>query len=182
MSEIDDLPDYEEDIITHDKLKKTIYKKPKKLPHYIIVGHGEVRETSTFKNTYNVILNYFCTRGNVMLGFIDKRDNLIEQMNKLCKKKIISKEILNYGEEIDNTEYSVSNENERKMFGIYSCDNLDYPIYSFDVGRIYTLEELLNYISNITIKIYNTNFFEVSIMGCRNIEGKTYIEPEEVYM
>ena len=26
MSEIDDLPDYEEDIITDDKLKKIIYK------------------------------------------------------------------------------------------------------------------------------------------------------------
>ena len=151
------------------------------MPHYIIVGHGQVRSYATFQNNYNATINYYCTRGNVMLGFIHHREFLIEQMNKLCNKNIISKERLKYGEEIDNTEFSATNEIEEGLFGIYICDNLDAPIYRFLLGRTYTLEELLRIIKNYTINYYNTDYFEVSIIACRPVDENPYIEPKEIH-
>ena len=46
MSAIDDLPDYEEYEEPSEKkykLDTKTYKRPDILPHYIIVGHGQVR-------------------------------------------------------------------------------------------------------------------------------------------
>lgn len=187
MSQVNDLPDYEEyedDEETFGKKYKLdikSYKRPEILPHYIIVGHGQVRSYATFQNIYKCNINYFCTRGNVMLGYIHNREYLIEQMNKMCKKNIIVKEILKYGEEIDNTEYSATNQIEEQLFGIYLCDNLDQPIFRFELGRIYTLEELLHFINNYTINYYNTDYFEVSIIGCRPVDENPYIEPKEIH-
>lgn len=188
MSEIDDLPDYQEDEEDEEASGKKYsldyiktYKRPKILPHYIIVGHGQVRSYSTFQNIYKCNINYFCTRGNVMLGYIHNRQYLIEQMNKMCNKNIIVKELIKYGEEIDNTEYSATNEIERQLFGIYVCSNLDAPIFRFDLTRIYTLEELLRIIRNYTIDYYNTDYFEVSIIGCRPVDENPYIEPREIH-
>ena len=188
MTSQDSLPDYEDiDEISEPLEKKyklndkKMYKKPAIIPHYIIVGHGQVREFSTFQNNYNATINYFCTRGNVMLGFIHHREFLIDQMNKMCNKNIISKETLKYGEEIDNTEYSATNEIEERLFGIYTCDNLDAPIYRFILGRRYTLEELLYFINNYTINTYQHNYFEVSILGCRPVDNKPYTIPTQVH-
>jgi len=183
MSE-DDLPDYEDSEELIEKklnLYTQTYKTPKILPHYIIVGHGQVRSYATFQNNYKCNINYFCTRGNVMLGYIHHKQYLIQQMNKMCKKNIIVKEILKYGEEIDNTEYSATNEIERQLFGIYACNNLDEPIFRFDLRRIYTLEELLYFINSYTIANYYTDHFEVSIIGCRPVDEIPYIEPKEIY-
>jgi len=185
MSEIDDLPEYEEEEESIGKkyrldVMKT-FKTPKILPHYIIVGHGQVRSYATFQNIYKCNINYFCTRGNVMLGYIHNRQYLIEQMNKMCNKNIIVKEVLKYGEEIDNTEYSATNEIEERLFGIYVCENLDAPIFRFDLSRTYTLEELLHNIRNYTINYYNTDYFEVSIIGCRPVDENPYIEPKEIH-
>jgi len=185
MSEIDDLPEYEEEEESIGKkyrldVMKT-FKTPKILPHYIIVGHGQVRSYATFQNIYKCNINYFCTRGNVMLGYIDNRQYLIEQINKMCNKNIIVKEVLKYGEEIDNTEYSATNEIEEQLFGIYVCGNLDAPIFRFDLTRTYTLEELLRIIKNYTINYYNTDYFEVSIIGCRPVDENPYIEPKEIH-
>ena len=98
MSQIDDLPDYEEDEEPIGKKYKVdsmnSYKRPEILPHFIIVGHGQVRSYATFQNIYKCNINYFCTRGNVMLGYIDNRQYLIEQINKMCNKNIIVKEVL----------------------------------------------------------------------------------------
>ena len=60
MSEIDDLPDYEEDIITHDKLKKTIYKKPKKLPHPISDDRQDGAQTRRHSQVWcaQLVINY----------------------------------------------------------------------------------------------------------------------------
>ena len=83
MSLIDDLPDYEEDDENFGKkykLDAKTYKRPDILPHYIIVGHGQVRSYANFKNIYNCSINYFCTRGNIMLGYIHNKQLLIEQM------------------------------------------------------------------------------------------------------
>lgn len=185
MSQIDDLPDYQEDEEPMEKKYKLdvmkSYKRPEILPHYIIVGHGQVRSYATFQNNYNATINYYCTRGNVMLGFIHHREFLIDQMNKMCNKNIISKERLKYGEEIDNTEFSATNEIEEGLFGIYICDNLDAPIYRFLLGRTYTLEELLHIIRNNAVNYYNTDYFEVSILGCRPIDENPYIEPKEIH-
>ena len=157
------------------------FKRPKFLPHYIIVGHGQVRSYATFQNIYKCNINYFCTRGNVMLGYINNRQYLIEQMNTMCNKNIIVKEVLKYGEEIDNTEYSATNEIEEQLFGIYVCGNLDEPIFRFDLTRTYTLEELLRIIRNYTINYYNTDYFEVSIIGCRPVDENPYIEPKQIH-
>ena len=184
MSQIDDLPEYEEDEESMGKKYKLdikTYKKPKIIPHYVIVGHGQVRSYATFQNIYNCNINYFCTRGNVMLGYLDNRQYLIEQMNKMCKKNIIVKEILKYGEEIDNTEYSATNEKEKQLFGIYICGNLDEPIFRFELGRIYTLDELLRFINNYTISNSYSNYFEVSIIGCRPVDENPYIVPKEIH-
>lgn len=185
MSQIDDLPDYEEDEEPMGKKYKVdsmnSYKRPEILPHFIILGHGQVRSYSTFQNIYRCNINYFCTRGNVMLGYIDNRQYLIEQMNKMCNKNIIVKEVLKYGEEIDNTEFSATNEIEQRVFGIYVCENLDAPIFRFDLSKTYTLEELLHNIRNYTINYYNTDYFEVSIIGCRPVDDKPYIEPKEIH-
>jgi len=91
MSE-DDLPDYEDSEEPIEKklnLYTQTYKTPKILPHYIIVGHGQVRSYATFQNNYKCNINYFCTRGNVMLGYIHHKQYLIQQMNKMCKKNIL---------------------------------------------------------------------------------------------
>ena len=185
MSQIDDLPDYEEyEEPIGKKYKLDVmktYKRPEILPHYIIVGHGQVRSYATFQNIYKCNINYFCTRGNVMLGYIHNRQYLIEQMNRMCNKNIIVKEVLKYGEEIDNTEYSATNEIEQQLFGIYVCSNLDAPIFRFDLTRTYTLEELLHIIRNYTINYYNTDYFEVSIIGCRPVDENPYIEPKEIH-
>lgn len=188
MTSQDSLPDYEDIDELSEPLEKKyklndkkIYKKPTIIPHYIIVGHGQVRSYATFQNNYNATINYYCTRGNVMLGFIHHREFLIDQMNKMCNKNIISKERLKYGEEIDNTEFSATNEIEEGLFGIYICDNLDAPIYRFILGRTYTLEELLYFINNYTINTYQHNYFEVSILGCRPIDENPYIEPKEIH-
>lgn len=185
MSQIDDLPDYEEyEEPIEKKYKLDVmksYKRPEILPHYIILGHGQVRSYATFQNIYKCNINYFCTRGNVMLGYIHNRQYLIEQMNRMCNKNIIVKEILKYGEEIDNTEYSATNEIEEQLFGIYICTNLDAPIFRFDLTRTYTLEELLHIIRNYTINYYNTDYFEVSIIGCRPVDENPYIEPKEIH-
>lgn len=157
------------------------YKRPEILPHYIIVGHGQVRTYATFQNIYKCNINYFCTRGNVMLGYIHNREYLIEQINRMCNKNIIVKEVLKYGEEIDNTEYSATNEIEQQLFGIYVCSNLDAPIFRFDLTRTYTLEELLRIIRNYTVEYYNTDYFEVSIIGCRPVDKNPYIEPKEIH-
>ena len=185
MSLIDDLPDYEEDGENFGKKYKLddakTYKKPDILPHYIIVGHGQVRSYATFQNIYKCSINYFCTRGNVMLGYIHNKQLLIEQMEKMCRKNITIKEILKYGEEIDNTEYSATNEIEEQLFGIYICGNLDDPIFRFELGRIYTLEELLYFINNYTISNYYTNYFEISVIGCRPVDEIPFIEPISIH-
>ena len=116
-----------------------------------------------------------------MLGFIHHREFLIYQINKMCNKNIISKETLKYVEEIDNTEYSATNEIEQQLFGIYICDNLDAPIYRFVLGRTYTLEELIYFINNYTINTHQHNYFEVSILGCRPVDNKPYIIPRELH-
>lgn len=186
MSEIDDLPEYEEEEEepTGKKYRLDVmktYKRPKILPHYIIVGHGQVRSYATFQNIYKCNINYFCTRGNVMLGYLHNRQYLIDQMSKMCNKNIIVKEVLKYGEEIDNTEYSATNEIEEQLFGIYACGNLDAPIFRLELTRTYTLEELLYIIRNYTINYYNTDYFEVSIIGCRPVDEKPYIQPKEIH-
>lgn len=188
---LEELADYEDiinnDKMNEDKLNKIIYKKPSdklktnKHPHYIIVGHGEVREGQTFVNKHNCNIHYFCRRGNIMLGYLNDREYLIEQMQKMCNKKIIEKENFCYGDEIDNTEYLAQTELETRLLGIYLCDNLDSPIYNFSLKRRYTLEELLDFINNYTKQIYNTNYFLVSILGCRAIQDKPYIIPNHIY-
>lgn len=190
MSTIDDLPDYEEIENLNDveesikkkfKLDKKKYKKPDIIPHYIIVGHGQVRSYAKFQNIYNCIINYFCTRGNLMLAYLHYRPYLIQQMENMCNRNIISKEILNYGEEIDNTEFSATNEIEANLFGVYSCDNLDMPIFNFELQRIYTLEELLSFLELYTIRNSYTNYFEVSIIGCRPVDEKSSLKPDKIY-
>lgn len=187
MSSINDLPDYEElDDLEESmekkfKIDKKNYKKPQIIPHYIIVGHGQVRSYAKFTNIYNCNINYFCTRGNLMLGYLHNSNYLNEQMKIMCDKRLISKEILKYGEEIDNTEFSALNEIEGRLFGIYTCNNLDMPIFKFDLQRVYTLEELLHFLENYTIMNSYTNYFEVSILGCRPVDDEISYKPDEIY-
>jgi len=185
-SSLDNLPEYDEYLKDGFAIKKYLIKKPKikknkDIPHFIIVGHGMIREGQTFINRFNCKIQYYCTRGNVMLGYINNREYLIEQLENMCNKKIIEKNIYEYGDEIDNAEYLALNDNESRLMGIYTCDNLDTPLHNLLVNRIYTLEELLIYINNYSNQIYNSKSFLVSILGCRPIDEKPYIIPKHIY-
>ena len=155
--------------------------KPKEYPHYIIAGHGRVSSMNRFTNMTQCKINYFCTRGNVMLAYLDSRTHFIDQMEKMCKKRIVVKEELGYGEEIDNTEYIATNEREAGLFGIYACNVLDGPIFPFELNRIYTLETLLNFLSSYTKNNNSSEYFEVSILGCRPVDEEKYQAPKHIH-
>jgi len=155
--------------------------KPKEYPHYIIVGHGQVNSMNTFTNMTHCKINYFCRRGGVMLAYLHDRAYFIDQMQKTCEKRIVVKEDLSYGEEIDNTEYIATNVSESRLFGIYSCNVLDSPIFRFELNTIYTLETLLNFLSRYTKSNNSSEYFEVSILGCRPVDEQKYQAPKHIH-
>ena len=144
---------------------------PKEYPHYIIVGHGRVNSV-TFTNMTRCKINYLCRRGDVMRSYIHSATHLIDHMEKMCKNRIVVKEHLGYGEEIDNTEYKATNEIESRLFGIYTCDVLDSPIFGFQLNTTYYLETLLNFLKNYTKRNNSSEYFEVSIIGCRPVDDR----------